>query len=101
MQSTAWVSQEQAREPGGECEPLIRQNKIKLGFGTLYGSEPAMLPVPAVIYDTSSNTKHLGRENGEVPSRKCMQQDGRGRQHMKNAKIFYKSFFTLKKQAKK
>jgi len=72
----------QAREPRGGREPLIRQNKIKLGFGALCGSEPAMSPAPAGIYDSSSNTKHLGREVGEVPLRKCTQKDGRGRQGM-------------------
>lgn len=71
-----------AREPRGGRQPLIRQNKIKLGFGTLCGTEPATSPAPAVIYDTSSNMEHLGREVGQVPLRKYMQQDGRGRQGM-------------------
>lgn len=79
MQSIAWMSWVQACEPKGGCKPLIRQNKVNLGFETLYGSKPAMSPVPAVIYGTSSSMKHLGREISKVPSRKCMQQNGRGR----------------------
>lgn len=75
----SWVH---PHEPRGGCEPLIRQNKVKVGFGALYGSEPEMSPAPAVIYDTSSNTKHLGREVGKVHRRKSTQQDGRGRQGM-------------------
>lgn len=100
MQSIAWMSWVQAHEPRGGCKPLIRQNKVKLGFGSLYGSKPAMSPAPAVIYGTSSNMKHLGRETSKVPSRKCMQQDGRQRPRIWTLPKSCINLFSVKKTNK-
>jgi len=44
----------------------MRQNKIKLGFGILYGLEPEASLALALIYGTSSNTEQLRR--GSVKS---------------------------------
>lgn len=100
-QGIAGMSRVQALEPRTGCELLTRQNKTQFRFGARYGWKPAMSPAPAVIYDTSSNMKHLGREIDKVPLRMLMQQDGRERQSIWKLPKSYKFISALKRQTNK